>query len=74
VSGLRSIRYAKEIVSIDSSSERLIAGILSNDISKRAVERIQYNIDQGSILQNSISDKKISDIFPLKNTTDVWLV
>jgi tRNA G26 N,N-dimethylase Trm1 len=42
-SGLRSIRYAKEIVSIDAKSERLIDEIIANDISKRAVERIQVS-------------------------------
>ena len=48
-SGLRSIRYAKEIVSLDQASEKLIERILANDISKRAVERIQFNIDKNEV-------------------------
>ena len=48
-SGLRSIRYAKEIVSLDDKSDRLIDEIVANDISRRAVERVQYNIDQNNV-------------------------
>ena len=48
-SGLRSIRYAKEIVSYDDEAEPLVAEIVSNDISKRAVERIEFNIKQNEV-------------------------
>ena len=48
-SGLRSIRYAKEIVSYDDEAEPLVAEIVSNDISKKAVERIEFNIKQNEV-------------------------
>ena len=60
-SGLRSIRYAKEIVSLDESAEKLIDEIVANDISKRAVERIQFNIEKngvGDIVRANHAGKK----------------
>ncbi len=40
-SGLRSIRYAKEVEGIDE--------IVANDISKRAIEAIKYNLQANGV-------------------------
>lgn len=55
-SGLRSIRYAKEIVGnqLDpeaSSSSQLVREIIANDLSKRAIQRIEFNVKANQVDQ-----------------------
>jgi tRNA (guanine26-N2/guanine27-N2)-dimethyltransferase len=45
--GLRSIRYAKEVVSPDGKP--LISKIIANDWSKTAVARISHNVNENQV-------------------------